>query len=73
MPVLEFLFNKVAVLQASNFIKKRLQHKCYPVKFVKFLRTAFFTEHLDDDMQVDPVTSHNRAEIDHIRLVFFPN
>ena len=23
----------------SNFIKKRLQHRCFPVKFVKFLRT----------------------------------
>ena len=27
-------------------IKLRLQHKCFPVKFAKFLRTAFFTEHL---------------------------
>ena len=24
-----------------NFIKKRLWHKCFPVNFVKFLRTAF--------------------------------
>ena len=33
------LFNKVAGLQVCNFIKKRLQHNCFPVKFVKFLRT----------------------------------
>ena len=28
-------------LRACNFIKNRLQHKCFPVKFVKFLRAAF--------------------------------
>ena len=33
-------------LQACNFIKKRLQHRCFSVKCVKFLRTPFFTEHL---------------------------
>ena len=26
-------------LQACNFIKKRLYHRCFPVKFVKFWRT----------------------------------
>ena len=26
-------------LKASNFIKKRLQHKCFPVNAAKFLRT----------------------------------
>ena len=33
------LFNKVANIQACNFIKKRLQHRHFPVKFEKFLRT----------------------------------
>ena len=37
--VLESLFNKVAGFQAFNFIKKTLQHRCFPVKFAKFLRT----------------------------------
>ena len=32
-------FNKVASL-------KRLWHRCFPVKFEKFLRTPFLTEHL---------------------------
>ena len=32
--------------QACNFIKKRLQHRCFPMKFAKFLRTPIFTEHL---------------------------
>ena len=35
-PVLESLFNAA---QACNFIKKRLQHRYFPVKFAKFLRT----------------------------------
>ena len=34
-------FNKVAGLK-----KKRLWHRCFPVNFVKFLRTPFFIEHL---------------------------
>ena len=29
-----------------NFIKKRLQHKCFPVKYANFLRTTFFTKHI---------------------------
>ena len=32
-------FSKVAILKACNFVNKRLQHKCFPVKFAKFLRT----------------------------------
>ena len=28
-------------LQASSFIKKRLWHKCFPVKFPKYLGTPF--------------------------------
>ena len=38
---LESLFNKVAGLKACNFIKKRVQHRCFPFKFEKFLRTPF--------------------------------
>ena len=45
-PVLESLFNKVPGLQACNFIKKRLQQRCFPVNIAKFLRTASFIEHL---------------------------
>ena len=33
-------------LKACNFIIKRLQHRCFPVKFEKFLRTPFVTKHL---------------------------
>ena len=43
IPVLESLRNKVAGLPARNLIKKRLQHRCFPVKFptfTKFLRAT---------------------------------
>ena len=40
--MLESLFNKVAGAQACNYIKKRLQHRPFPVNIAKFLRTAFF-------------------------------
>ena len=45
-PFLESLFSKVAGLKTGSFTKKRIQHICFPVKFVKFSRTLFFTEHL---------------------------
>ena len=40
-PVLESVFNKVASLRlkACNFIEKRLQHRRFPVKSSKLLRT----------------------------------
>ena len=40
--VLESLLNKVAGQRASNFIKMRIQHRCFQVKFSKFLATPFF-------------------------------
>ena len=33
------LYSKRDSCKACNFIKKRLQHRCFPVKFAKFLRT----------------------------------
>ena len=36
----------VQILKVCNFIKKRLQHRRFPVKFVKFLRTPFLAEYL---------------------------
>ena len=48
-PALESLLNKVARTQACNFIEKRLQHRCFPMKFAKFFRTSIlknFSERL---------------------------
>ena len=39
--MLESLFNKVVDLKARNLIKKRLEHRYFPVNIEKFLRTAF--------------------------------
>ena len=39
-PMLESVFNKIAGVQAYNFMKRRLQHKCFPVKKTEFLRTT---------------------------------
>ena len=39
--MLEFLFNKVAGLQAWNIIKKRPQHRCFSLKIAKSLRASF--------------------------------
>ena len=38
--MLESLFDKVAGLQDCSFIKRRLQHRCFPVNTANFLRTA---------------------------------
>ena len=39
-------FNKVAALRSATLLKKRLWHRCFPVKFANILRTPFVTEHL---------------------------
>ena len=39
-------FNKLAGLIPATLLKKRLWHSCFPVNFVKFLRTPFYTKHL---------------------------
>ena len=44
--MLESLLNKVAGLKACNFIKKRLQHRFFPLIVTKFIRTASFIEQL---------------------------
>ena len=36
----------ITILQTATLLKKSLWHRCFPVNFVKFLRTPFFTEHL---------------------------
>ena len=37
---------KVAGLRPVTLLKKRFWHRCFPVKFVNFLRKHFFIEHL---------------------------
>ena len=33
-------------MRPATLLKKRAWHRCFPVNFVKFLRTPFFKEHL---------------------------
>ena len=40
-PVLESLFNRVSGLRPVILLKKKLQHRCFQVNFVKLLRTTF--------------------------------
>ena len=39
-------FNKVAGLRPVTLLKNRFWYSCFPMNFVKFLRTPFFTAHL---------------------------
>ena len=39
-------FIKAAGLRTATLLKKRRWHSCFPVNFVKFLRTPFYPEHL---------------------------
>ena len=34
------LFNKIAILKACNFNKKRTQHRCFPVKFDRIIQST---------------------------------
>ena len=40
----KYVFLKI--LGPCNFIKKRLEQRCFPVNIAKFFRTSFFIEHL---------------------------
>ena len=41
-------FNKIADLRPATLFRKRLWHRCFPVNFVKFLRTPFYRISLGD-------------------------
>ena len=41
-----FFFNKVAGLRPATLLKRRPWRRCFPVKFVKFLRPPYLREHL---------------------------
>ena len=44
--MLESLFKKVTGAEARKSIKRRLQHRSFPVNIGNFLRTAFSIEHI---------------------------
>ena len=62
------LFYKFVGLKAYNFIKKKFQHRCFPVKFTTYLRTRFFTEHLLWQL---PICCARVGHISHLFICFF--
>ena len=42
----KFIVKHLCQESLATLLKKRLWHSCFPVNFVKFLRTSFLTEHL---------------------------
>ena len=54
--------------QCQTLLKKKLWHRCFPVNFVKFLRTAFSIEHLRRlRLLTEVTTAWNHHIISHQR------
>ena len=62
-------FDEVADLRPVTLLKKRLWHRCFPVDFAKFLRTPFFTEHLQ--WLLLKFISHHTKEILYVQNTNF--
>ena len=58
-PILNSLFNKVADLQTWTFIKKRLQHRCFLVNIVKFLRASIRSTSANDCFNISEIQTIN--------------
>ena len=65
---MDSLFNKVAGFQVCIFIKKRLQHRRFLVKFAKLLRTPFFYRTHPMDTSETKHTHASAADLLHIRI-----
>ena len=70
-------FNKLTGLKACNFIKKRLQHRCFSVKFAKFLRRILKKNYFDEYRQATAsilfafILSHSyNSSYDFIKINF---
>ena len=66
--------------KTATLIKKRFWHMCFPVNFVKFLRTPFFKEHLRWLLLLDVVLvfkerkgKYKRLEIERISFLTLYN
>ena len=45
-PCCSLFLNKVEGLRSATLLKKRHQHRCFPMNFANFLRKPYFKEHL---------------------------
>ena len=58
--------------QENTFVRdssliKSLWHRCFPVKFARFLRTPFFTEHLQTTASVIYPQNHCHSHYQNVR------
>ena len=56
--MLKSLFNKVADLKVWNFIKKKFQHRCFPVNIAKFLKSLIL-KNICEQLHLSMVNGHN--------------
>ena len=61
-----YFFSRIAGLQFSNLLNKRLWHRCFLINITKNFRTFFFTEHVRIDcfcrnFRYTIVKSHTQA------------
>ena len=63
-------FNEVAGLRPATLQKNRLQHRCFPVNFVKFLRIPFWKATVSQNMKAFKlqVTSSVKLKIGWIHI-----
>ena len=54
-------FDKVVGLRPATLLKKRLSHRCFPVYFVKFVKTPFFH-------RIHPVSASKMIEVNMLSL-----
>ena len=62
--VKEHVFNNFG----CNFIKKRLQHRCFLVKLAKFLRTSIF-KNICERLLLQDITEKNNSSISFKKLL----
>ena len=62
-------FNKVAGPRPATLLKNRLWHRCYPVSFVKFLRTTLL-QNTSAQLLLIQVTFKRKMSLSHFSPVF---
>ena len=57
--------------KARNFIKKRIQHRCFPVEFTKFLRTPILKNVIERLLLNSARHSNGIHYIMHVVILYF--
>ena len=61
---------KYVPLKTCNFIIKKLQHRCFPVRFGKYLRTPSFSQNISDGCFCLSHTKIKMGKYIHINTVY---